>query len=194
MNDDAFGELKSRLKGVEPDTLTDPQKHELITVLKSTLPDAQGFPWGRLVKVVVSLAILLVFARAMLAPPEWFGTGTSWMITMSGAAVVGWVLAFFMWEGRQGLQDNTGLGVWLWGGIMVLIALNFGAVVIFASQCMDLGSTSDGVFEVTEAPCNAPDRQAILRFFLAAKEFGTVLAVALGFVSIAWVNFFTRQS
>ena len=206
MDSKDFERLRARIVGRDPDALTTEQLDTLhaeirqrhgvqknfISKLFAHMEAKVGWNGWVLFRIGISLAILAIFATVMMGYEAGSPDELAFMRRLSIWAMIASMAAFVMWQGPEGLRQTEALGVWLWGGVMLLIALNFGAVVIFASTCIELGSTTDGIFKVAGEVCETAERQAILKFFLAAKEFGPVLAVALGFASIAWVNFFNR--
>lgn len=188
MDDDDFSKLIALVKGQNPDVLNPTQVIRLREALEETGPAAATSQY--LWRAVLSVFVMGVFLIAAWALFDRATTLPMGLLHTSVAAVVAWVLTYAIWHYTAECRTPIAMGVWLWGGLMMLIFLNFSLVVVLASQCVDLTGTSEGFFDTDK--CTAPGHEAILRFFLAAKEFGSVLAVALGFISIAWVNFFTR--
>ncbi|MEM1297835.1 MAG: hypothetical protein AAGH68_01055 [Pseudomonadota bacterium] len=157
-------------------------------------------PQGLRVLIVLILIALFASEIVFLNVLQFQNRGLAWMggtslllATFVGIAYLAWNI----WRDPPVLGDSINLGIWLWGGVMMLIAFNFGAVVLIVSECINLermipiqsGRPPPPLFAV--GACNR-DQVPIVRFFLAAKEFGTLIAVTLGFASIAWVNFFKK--
>lgn len=187
MNTEDFDKLLSRIKGVDPEALTEEQRAQLSAAIA---PGAGSSKLEGGWRYAVSLFLFGLVCATLLGQFP-IGNDTTWMLNASIGAVLIWIALFFTWAGTESLRKPVIAGTWMWGGIMMLIALNFGAVVVFASACVEIGAAK--LFQTVSESCKAPERQTILRFFLAAKEFGAVLGVALGFASIAWVNFFTKE-
>ena len=86
----------------------------------------------------------------------------------------------------------TNIGSWIWGGVMVLILFNMAALIFFTSLCIDVTATlgTDKIKWLDTDKCKSGN--LTLAIFLAAKEFSALIGIAIGFASIAWVNFFTK--
>jgi hypothetical protein len=70
------------------------------------------------------------------------------------------------------------LGVWLWGGLTVLLALASLCVVIFAGLSLNMRAEFS-----PSVPARLPG------LYLALKENGSMVAGLLGFSGLAWVLF-----
>jgi hypothetical protein len=77
------------------------------------------------------------------------------------------------------------LGVWVWGGATVLLAVAFLSIVIAAGFYIE---PNDDNYKFVDAP------HWLSGLFFALKENGSLVAGILGFSGLAWAHFFKVSS
>lgn len=77
------------------------------------------------------------------------------------------------------------LGVWVWGGVTVLLAITFLSIVVAAGFYIE---PIDDKYKFVNAP------HLLAGLFLALKENGSLVAGILGFSGLAWAHFFKASN
>ncbi|MEM7191091.1 MAG: hypothetical protein AAF439_15880 [Pseudomonadota bacterium] len=88
-------------------------------------------------------------------------------------------------------SNKTIIGMWFWGGVMVWVLVS--VVYTIAWGAMHLEHLVGLKDEHGNLKAGVSGIDGVCRMYLAMEQHGSLLGVALGFVSLAWVNFFMSK-
>jgi hypothetical protein len=81
------------------------------------------------------------------------------------------------------------IGMWVWGGVTIVLAAGFLFIVMRAGLCVDQIKGADGVPQFLFSDCSY-----FPGLFYAVKENGNLVAGILGFSGLAWSHFYSGGS
>lgn len=112
-----------------------------------------------------------------------------------GALVVvigGTLLSLSVYVGRNNLNwSATRVGTWVWGGVMIWIFVCVLYTIVWGALHIDVVTAAIDAYK--DADKTNPPLDFVCSLYVAIQQNGSLVGVALGFVSLAWVNFFTSK-